>query len=92
MYFATAEAAEAAGFTKAGSRKKKEEGRLMGQKVNPYGFRLGVTTEWKSRWFADRREYADNVIEDWQIRDYLMNGAALTRPSAESRSSGPVID
>ena len=42
----------------------------MGQKVNPYGFRLGVTTDWKSRWFADR-EYADFVIEDWKIRDYL---------------------
>ena len=26
----------------------------MGQKVNPYGFRLGVTTDWKSRWFSDR--------------------------------------
>ena len=44
----------------------------MGQKVNPYGFRLGVTTDWKSRWFADREEYSDNVIEDWKIRDYLM--------------------
>ncbi|MGH9216862.1 MAG: 30S ribosomal protein S3, partial [Acidimicrobiales bacterium] len=45
----------------------------MGQKVNPYGFRLGVTTDWKSRWFADRDEYSDNVIEDWKIRDYLMS-------------------
>ena len=27
----------------------------MGQKVNPYGFRLGITTDWKSRWFADKR-------------------------------------
>ena len=27
----------------------------MGQKVNPYGFRLGITTDWKSRWFADRQ-------------------------------------
>jgi small subunit ribosomal protein S3 len=44
----------------------------MGQKVNPYGFRLGVTTDWKSRWFADRDAYGDNVIEDWKIRDYLM--------------------
>src|SRR5881409_3702292 len=44
----------------------------MGQKVNPYGFRLGVTTDWKSRWFADREQYGDNVIEDWKIRDYLM--------------------
>jgi len=44
----------------------------MGQKVNPYGFRLGVTTDWKSRWFADREQYSENVIEDWKIRDYLM--------------------
>ena len=29
----------------------------MGQKVNPYGFRLGITTDWKSRWFADGQEY-----------------------------------
>ncbi len=26
----------------------------MGQKVNPYGFRLGITTDWKSRWYADK--------------------------------------
>ena len=43
----------------------------MGQKVNPYGFRLGVTTDWKSRWFNDR-EYQDYLIEDWRIRHYLM--------------------
>jgi small subunit ribosomal protein S3 len=58
----------------------------MGQKVNPYGFRLGITTEWKSRWFADRQEYADNVIEDWQIRDYLMTElphAAISRVEVE---------
>ncbi|MGA0895561.1 MAG: 30S ribosomal protein S3, partial [Ilumatobacteraceae bacterium] len=30
----------------------------MGQKINPYGFRLGVTTDWKSRWFSER-EYKD---------------------------------
>ena len=27
----------------------------MGQKVNPYGFRLGITTDWKSRWFAEQQ-------------------------------------
>src|SRR3954451_17725247 len=43
----------------------------MGQKVNPYGFRLGVTTDWKSRWFAEDAEYTDQLIEDWQIRHYL---------------------
>ena len=42
----------------------------MGQKVNPYGFRLGITTDWKSKWYADK-EYQDYVIEDWKIRDFL---------------------
>ena len=43
----------------------------MGQKVNPYGFRLGITTDWKSRWFAEDQEYRDCLVEDWKIRDYL---------------------
>ncbi|MEQ8719440.1 MAG: 30S ribosomal protein S3 [Acidimicrobiales bacterium] len=58
----------------------------MGQKVNPYGFRLGVTTDWKSRWFATRQEYQDFVIEDWKIRDYLMTQlphAAISRIEVE---------
>src|SRR5689334_3424015 len=57
----------------------------MGQKVNPYGFRLGVTTDWKSRWFADR-EYKDYVVEDWKIRDYLtkqLERAAVSRIEVE---------
>ena len=58
----------------------------MGQKVNPYGFRLGITTDWKSRWYADRQEYVDYVIEDWKIRDYLMTQlphAAISRVEVE---------
>jgi small subunit ribosomal protein S3 len=58
----------------------------MGQKINPYGFRLGITTDWKSRWFADRQEYADYVIEDWKIREYLLNElphAAISRVEVE---------
>ena len=58
----------------------------MGQKVNPYGFRLGITTEWKSRGFATRQEYVDNVIEDWKIRDFLMTQlphAAISRVEIE---------
>ena len=46
----------------------------MGQKVNPYGFRLGVTTDWKSRWFSDR-EYTEYLTEDWKIRE-LHHGVA----------------
>ena len=57
----------------------------MGQKVNPYGFRLGITTDWKSRWFADRN-YQELVIEDWKIRDYLtreLETAAVSRIEVE---------
>lgn len=43
----------------------------MGQKVNPFAFRLGITYDWKSRWFAGGSGYAKNVIEDYKIRKYL---------------------
>jgi small subunit ribosomal protein S3 len=43
----------------------------MGQKVNPYGFRLGIVTDWKSRWYADK-EYIDYLTEDWKIRRHIM--------------------
>jgi small subunit ribosomal protein S3 len=58
----------------------------MGQKVNPYGFRLGVTTDWKSRWIANKKEYTDFLIEDWKIRDYLrkqLERAAVSRIEIE---------
>jgi small subunit ribosomal protein S3 len=57
----------------------------VGQKVNPYGFRLGVTTDWKSRWFTDR-QYKEYVVEDWRIRNYLtsqLERAAVSRVEIE---------
>jgi small subunit ribosomal protein S3 len=43
----------------------------MGQKINPYGFRLGITTDWKAKWFADGKEYRTYLHEDLAIRDYI---------------------
>ena len=43
----------------------------MGQKVHPYGFRLGVHTDWKSRWFTDK-QYRDYLEADLRIREYLL--------------------
>ncbi len=57
----------------------------MGQKVNPYGFRLGVTTDWKSRWFSER-DYREYLTEDWKIRGYIMKllpDAAISRIEIE---------
>ena len=42
----------------------------MGQKVHPYGMRLGIVTDWKSRWYSDK-DYASQVIEDAAIRSTL---------------------
>jgi small subunit ribosomal protein S3 len=45
----------------------------VGQKVNPHGFRLGITTDWKSRWYADKL-YKDYVKEDVAIRKMMSKG------------------
>ncbi|MEO8207317.1 MAG: 30S ribosomal protein S3 [Chthoniobacterales bacterium] len=43
----------------------------MGQKVNPIGFRLPVTRDWSSRWYASRKDFADYLKADSEIRGYL---------------------
>ncbi|MFP4362624.1 MAG: 30S ribosomal protein S3 [Spirochaetia bacterium] len=43
----------------------------MGQKVNPYGLRLGINKSWKSKWYVDPREYADTLHEDLRLRKAL---------------------
>ncbi|MEE9582276.1 MAG: KH domain-containing protein, partial [Acidimicrobiia bacterium] len=42
----------------------------MGQKIHPYGLRLGIVTDWKSRWYSEK-DYASQVIEDALIRQTL---------------------
>src|SRR5690606_30934241 len=43
----------------------------MGQKTRPTGFRIGITEDWRSRWFAPKREYGDLLIEDHKIRSFV---------------------
>ena len=57
----------------------------MGHKVQPTGFRLGITEEWRSRWYADKN-YAENLGNDLAIREYLnkrLEKAALSRVDIE---------
>ncbi|MDK2807417.1 MAG: small subunit ribosomal protein [Clostridiales bacterium] len=42
----------------------------MGQKVNPHGLRVGVISDWDSRWYAEA-DFADNLVEDYNIRKFL---------------------
>ena len=57
----------------------------MGHKVQPTGFRLGITEEWRSRWYADKN-YAENLGNDLAIREYLnkrLEKAAVSRVDIE---------
>ncbi|HEX2668882.1 MAG TPA: 30S ribosomal protein S3 [Gammaproteobacteria bacterium] len=43
----------------------------MGQKVNPTGIRLGIASDWNSKWFASKRAYAANLLSDLKVREFL---------------------
>jgi len=43
----------------------------MGQKINPTGFRLAVSRNWASRWYASNRDFSKMLLEDIQVRDFL---------------------
>ncbi|MHC4199107.1 MAG: 30S ribosomal protein S3 [Planctomycetota bacterium] len=43
----------------------------MGQKIHPYGFRVGITRGWQSRWFADKSRFGTLIVEDVKIREYV---------------------
>lgn len=61
----------------------------MGQKINPVGFRLGVTQEHQSRWFADPSRYSDVLQEDHKIRKYVqktLNNAGISQVRIERKA------
>ena len=58
----------------------------MGQKVHPVGYRLGVATEWESKWYAGRKEYAKKLHEDLRLREWVLKkweGASISRVEIE---------
>jgi len=64
----------------------------MGQKVHPVGFRLGISAEHSSRWYAERSKYRDNVEQDFRIREMLrkrLKNASCSRIQIE-RLAGSV--
>ena len=66
----------------------------MGQKVHPYSFRLGISTDWKSKWYSDK-EYVKFVNEDSRIRDYLrgeLTRGAVSRVDIERTRDRLIVD
>ena len=54
----------------------------MGQKIHPTGFRLPVTRNWSSRWYASNKNFATMLAEDLKVREYLkarLKNAAVSR-------------
>ncbi len=54
----------------------------MGHKVHPTGIRLGISKNWVSTWYAGSKTYADNLFQDWQVREFLkkkLSGASVSR-------------
>ena len=43
----------------------------MGQKVNPHGLRVGVIKEWDAKWYADKKDFSNNLVEDDKIRKFI---------------------
>jgi small subunit ribosomal protein S3 len=58
----------------------------VGQKVHPIGYRLGITTEWESKWYANPKDYAKKLHEDLKLRAWIMkkwDGAGISRVEIE---------
>src|SRR5580698_3258999 len=69
----------------------------MGQKTNPIGFRVAVTKDWLSKWYADKKDYAPLLLEDIKIRDIVKKKRAritisTARPGIVIGRKGAEID
>ena len=49
----------------------------MGQKVHPHGLRVGVIKDWDAKWYADKKDFADNLVEDNKIRTFVKKKTAI---------------
>ena len=81
-------------MARGGAPKREGKDESVGQKVHPYGFRLGVIYDWKSRWFANR-DYADLLQEDLAIRRYIkqnLRRAAISRVEIERTTKRIKVD
>ena len=63
----------------------------MGQKVNPHGLRVGVITNWDSRWYAAADKFGDTLVSDYNVREYLkkkLYDAGIPKVEIERDNSG----
>jgi small subunit ribosomal protein S3 len=66
----------------------------MGQKVHPTGIRLGIATDWRSKWYAEGKDYADFLFKDLEVRTFLkkkLKEASVSRIQIERPAKSAFI-
>ena len=67
----------------------------MGQKVNPHGARVGVIMDWSTRWYADKKNFADNLEQDYKLREMLktkLDAAGISKIDIERSASKVTVN
>ena len=62
----------------------------MGQKMDPHGLRVGIIKDWDSKWYANKKDFADNLVEDYKIREFVKSKlyvAGISRIEIERRAN-----
>ena len=62
----------------------------MGQKMDPHGLRVGIIKDWDSKWYANKKDFADNLVEDYKIREFVKNKlyvAGISKIEIERRAN-----
>ncbi len=66
----------------------------MGQKMHPHGLRVGIIKDWDSKWFADKKDFSSNLIEDQEIRKYVKSKlllAGIAKTEIERKANKVII-
>lgn len=64
----------------------------MGQKIHPTGFRIAITEQWRSRWYASKKDFAKNLVEDQKIRKFIRKEWPMAAiPKVEIERAGELV-
>jgi small subunit ribosomal protein S3 len=66
----------------------------MGQKVNPLGFRIGISERWRSRWYANKQEFPGRLMEDQKIRKFIRDNfffAGVSKVEIDRPGEGLIV-
>ena len=67
----------------------------MGQKVSPHGLRVGIIKDWSSKWYANKQNFADYLVEDNKIRKYLketLKTAGISSINIERKGTEVIVN